>query len=52
MSYVLLLCNSSDASDTLQSLNGLGLKAVRGRDDCEVVMQFPSDTVPKWVSSQ
>ncbi|KAL1542894.1 Sialyltransferase-like protein 2 [Salvia divinorum] len=30
------------------SANGLGLQAVRGRDDCEVSLQFPSETVPKW----
>ncbi|KAK3042511.1 hypothetical protein RJ639_000235 [Escallonia herrerae] len=28
--------------------NGLGLQAVKGRDYCEVTMQFPSDTIPKW----
>ncbi|GER54188.1 Alpha-2,8-sialyltransferase 8b [Striga asiatica] len=30
------------------SANGLGLQAVRGRDDCEVSLGFPKDTIPKW----
>nr|DAD30448.1 TPA_asm: hypothetical protein HUJ06_009299 [Nelumbo nucifera] len=30
------------------SANGLGLHAVSGRDYCQVAIQFPSDTVPKW----
>ncbi|XP_077227167.1 sialyltransferase-like protein 2 isoform X2 [Tasmannia lanceolata] len=30
------------------SANGLGLQALSGRDYCEVTIQFPSDTVPKW----
>ncbi|CAA0811287.1 Glycosyltransferase family 29 (sialyltransferase) family protein [Striga hermonthica] len=30
------------------SVNGLGLQAVRGRDDCEVSLGFPKDTIPKW----
>ncbi|GMH23465.1 hypothetical protein Nepgr_025308 [Nepenthes gracilis] len=30
------------------SANGLGLQAVVGRDVCQVVMQFPSDTDPQW----
>ncbi|KAI3455111.1 hypothetical protein Pfo_011774 [Paulownia fortunei] len=30
------------------SANGLGLQAVSGRDNCEVSLKFPSDTVPKW----
>ncbi|XP_009770687.1 sialyltransferase-like protein 2 [Nicotiana tabacum] len=30
------------------SANGLGLQAVSGRDYCEVIMRFPSETVPKW----
>lgn len=32
----------------VQSANGLGLRALR-KDDCQVVMQFPHDTLPKWV---
>ncbi|CAO2041319.1 unnamed protein product [Urochloa humidicola] len=28
--------------------NGLGLKAVSGKDYCRVVIQYPSDTVSKW----
>ncbi|XP_010550752.1 PREDICTED: sialyltransferase-like protein 2 [Tarenaya hassleriana] len=28
--------------------NGLGLQAVTGKDYCQVMMNFPSDTVPKW----
>ncbi|KAK1360025.1 CMP-N-acetylneuraminate-beta-galactosamide-alpha-2,3-sialyltransferase 2 [Heracleum sosnowskyi] len=28
--------------------NGLGLKAVSGKDYCDVMIQFPDDTVPKW----
>lgn len=32
-----------------QGSNGLGLKAVSGRDYCEVTLQFPDDTIPKWV---
>ena len=35
----------------LQDANGLGLKAVTGEDYCRVVIQYPSDTVSKWVSS-
>ena len=46
-----MLCSSSGAFDALQSANGLGLQAVRGRDDCEVSLQYPSETVPKWVLS-
>ncbi|KAL8492546.1 hypothetical protein ACS0TY_023945 [Phlomoides rotata] len=30
------------------SANGLGLRAERGSDDCEVSLKFSSDTVPKW----
>ncbi|XP_062169490.1 sialyltransferase-like protein 2 isoform X1 [Alnus glutinosa] len=30
------------------SANGLGLQAVRGKDYCEVTIDFSSDTVPKW----
>ncbi|XP_054804645.1 sialyltransferase-like protein 2 isoform X2 [Prosopis cineraria] len=30
------------------SANGLGLKAVRGRDYCQTTINFPSDTIPKW----
>lgn len=44
-----------EALQTLQSgfkkcvgSNGLGLKAVSGRDYCEVTLQFPDDTIPKW----
>lgn len=33
----------------MQSSNGLGLQAARGRDYCQVTIKFPSDTVPKWV---
>lgn len=49
---------SSDDLEALRSLqshfqkcvraNGLGLQAVRGRDNCEVSLQFPGETVPKW----
>jgi hypothetical protein len=35
----------------LQDANGLGLKAVTGEDYCRVVIQYPSDTVSKWVSA-
>lgn len=28
--------------------NGLGLQAVGGKDYCQVTIQYPSDTVPKW----
>ncbi|KAL8099170.1 hypothetical protein AgCh_031734 [Apium graveolens] len=28
--------------------NGLGLKAVSGEDLCNVMIQFPDETVPKW----
>lgn len=50
---------SNEDLEALQSLknsfqkcvisNGLGLKAVSGREYCQVILQFPSDTVPKWV---
>ncbi|KAM6594778.1 hypothetical protein CsatA_002481 [Cannabis sativa] len=30
------------------SANGLGLRAVSGKDYCQVKMTFPSDTIPKW----
>ncbi|KAK6127778.1 hypothetical protein DH2020_038487 [Rehmannia glutinosa] len=30
------------------SANGLGLQAVHGRDNCEVSLKFPEDTIPKW----
>ncbi|KAL8554279.1 hypothetical protein ACS0TY_002462 [Phlomoides rotata] len=30
------------------SANGLGLRAERGSDDCEVSLKFSRDTVPKW----
>lgn len=43
-----VLC-SSWTFCTLQSANGLGLRAERGSDDCEVSLKFSSDTVPKWV---
>lgn len=43
------LCTSWIAFCTLQSANGLGLRAERGSDDCEVTLKFSSDTVPKWV---
>lgn len=33
----------------LQSSNGLGLQALSGRDYCDVTLQFPSDTIAKWV---
>ncbi|XP_066398803.1 uncharacterized protein [Miscanthus floridulus] len=32
-----------------EDANGLGLKAVTGDDYCRVVIQYPSDTVSKWV---
>jgi hypothetical protein len=35
----------------LQDANGLGLKAVSGKDYCRVVIQYPSNTVSKWVSA-
>ncbi|TQD82659.1 hypothetical protein C1H46_031772 [Malus baccata] len=28
--------------------NGLGLQAALGKDYCQVIMQFPADTIPKW----
>lgn len=28
--------------------NGLGLQAIGGSDYCQVTIQFPSDTIPKW----
>lgn len=34
----------------VQSANGLGLEAVSGKDYCQVTINFPKDTVPKWVS--
>ncbi|KAL1814555.1 hypothetical protein DCAR_0518713 [Daucus carota subsp. sativus] len=44
-----------EALSTLQSgfqkcvaSNGLGLKAINGKDYCEVTIQFPADTIPKW----
>lgn len=30
------------------SANGLGLLAVSGKDHCQVTINFPGDTVPKW----
>ena len=33
----------------LQDANGLGLKALSGKDYCRVVIQYPSNTVSKWV---
>ncbi|XP_042499946.1 sialyltransferase-like protein 2 isoform X1 [Macadamia integrifolia] len=30
------------------SANGLGLQALDGRDYCQVTIQFPDDTIPKW----
>lgn len=49
---------SNEDLEALQSLknsfqkcvisNGLGLKAVSGREYCQVILQFPSDTIPKW----
>ncbi|KAL7114470.1 hypothetical protein ACP275_04G122900 [Erythranthe tilingii] len=30
------------------SANGLGLQAVPGKDNCEVSLKFPQDTIPKW----
>ncbi|KAK6924615.1 Glycosyl transferase family 29 [Dillenia turbinata] len=30
------------------SANGLGFQAVAGKDYCQVTMQFPPDTIPKW----
>ncbi|ONK74195.1 uncharacterized protein A4U43_C03F3780 [Asparagus officinalis] len=49
---------SSDDLSALSSLqsdfkkcvkaNGLGLQAISGRDYCQVTIQFPSDTKPKW----
>lgn len=33
----------------VQSANGLGLEAVSGEDYCQVKINFPKDTVPKWV---
>lgn len=35
----------------LQDANGLGLKVVSGKDYCRVVIQYPSNTVSKWVSA-
>ncbi|CAA6663173.1 unnamed protein product [Spirodela intermedia] len=28
--------------------NGLGMEAVDGRDDCQITLKFPQDTVPMW----
>ncbi|KAF5177457.1 Sialyltransferase-like protein, partial [Thalictrum thalictroides] len=28
--------------------NGLGLQALSGGDYCQIKIQFPSDTIPKW----
>ncbi|KAJ8772410.1 hypothetical protein K2173_027587 [Erythroxylum novogranatense] len=49
---------SNEDVDALQSLqssfkkcvraNGLGLQAVTGKDSCQVIMNFPRDTVPLW----
>lgn len=33
----------------MQAANGLGLQASIGKDYCQVTMQFPGDTIPKWV---
>lgn len=33
----------------VQNANGLGLQAVTDNDYCQVIINFPSDTVPKWV---
>ncbi|XP_043705679.1 sialyltransferase-like protein 2 isoform X2 [Telopea speciosissima] len=30
------------------SANGLGLQALDGKDYCQVTIQFPGDTIPKW----
>lgn len=35
----------------MQSANGLALQAVTGSDYCQVTINFPSDTIPKWVCS-
>ncbi|PIA33770.1 hypothetical protein AQUCO_04000080v1 [Aquilegia coerulea] len=29
-------------------INGLGLQALSGADYCQIKIQFPSDTIPKW----
>lgn len=34
----------------MQAANGLGLQASLGKDYCQVTMQFPADTIPKWVN--
>jgi len=33
----------------MQSANGLGLEATRGSDYCQTTINFPRDTIPKWV---
>ncbi|KAE8123802.1 hypothetical protein FH972_018727 [Carpinus fangiana] len=33
------------------SANGLGLQAAGSKDYCEVTINFPSNTVPKWVGA-
>lgn len=51
-----LLAEDIEALQALQSsfqkcvsVNGLGLKALRGKALCETILQFPSDTDSKWV---
>ncbi|XP_039784895.1 sialyltransferase-like protein 4 isoform X3 [Panicum virgatum] len=43
--------SSVDSSHLFMDANGLGLKAVSGKDYCRVVIQYPSNTVSKWVST-
>lgn len=44
-------CVVADLEFLVQSANGLGLLAVSGKDHCQVTINFPGDTVPKWVGS-
>ncbi|KAF8390723.1 hypothetical protein HHK36_025250 [Tetracentron sinense] len=44
----LLLDGSLFDSLIKPSANGLGLQAVSGRDYCQVTIQFPTNTIPKW----
>lgn len=44
-----LIIHPSMCSLSLQSANGLGLRAVYGKDNCQVTMKFPDETVSKWV---
>jgi len=48
--FIVLVCiNLTCLKTKLQDANGLGLKVVSGKDYCRVVIQYPSNTVSKWV---